>query len=251
ISQLVMFVWIFGYFYSGRSSLRFIRKNLFPKLALIREIAAIGSSEFTRMAAGSLSMVLINAALIRWGGDMHVAVYGVIHRGLSFFFMPLMGIAQGFQPILGYNYGAGRLDRARSSIRLAIITSTLLALAGFLTAQLFPAQIFAIFTRDEMLIAEGSRAMRIITSMFFVIGFQIIGSAMFQALGKARPAFILSLSRQVLLLIPFVLTLPSLLGSTDGVWLAFPLADALSCLVTVFFFRRELRYHLITDPEAA
>ncbi len=251
ISQLVMFVWIFGYFYSGRSSLRFIRKNLFPKLALIREIAAIGSSEFIRMAAGSLSMVLINAALIRWGGELHVAVYGVINRGLSFFFMPMMGVAQGFQPILGYNYGAGRLERARSAIRLAMVAATVLSLVGFLTAQVFPAQIFAIFTRDAKLIAEGTRAMRIITSMFFVIGFQIVGSAMFQALGKARPAFILSLCRQVLLLIPFVLTLPPLLGSTDGVWLAFPLADALSCMVTFFFFRRELRYHLIAGPEIA
>ena len=249
ISQLVMFVWIFGYFYSGRSSLRFIRKNLFPKLALIREIAAIGSSEFIRMAAGSLSMVLINAALIRWGGELHVAVYGVINRGLSFFFMPMMGVAQGFQPILGYNYGARRLDRARRSIRLAMITATALSLVGFLTSQLFPTEIFGIFTTDAELISEGTRAMRIITSMFFVIGFQIVGSAMFQALGKARPAFILSLSRQVLLLIPFVLTLPPLLGSTDGVWLAFPLADALSCLVTIFFFRRELRYHLIAAPE--
>ncbi len=249
ISQLVMFVWIFGYFYSGRSSLRFIRKNLFPKLALIREIAAIGSSEFIRMAAGSLSMVLINAALIRWGGELHVAVYGVINRGLSFFFMPMMGVAQGFQPILGYNYGAGRLDRARRSIRLAMITATALSLVGFLTSQLFPTEIFGIFTTDAELISEGTRAMRIITSMFFVIGFQIVGSAMFQALGKARPAFILSLSRQVLLLIPFVLTLPPLLGSTDGIWLAFPLADALSCLVTFFFFRRELRYHLVIEAK--
>lgn len=251
ISQIVMFVWIFGYFFSGRSSLRFIKKNLVPRFALIREITAIGSSEFIRMAAGSFSMVLVNAALIRWGGDMHVAIYGVIHRGLSFFFMPMMGVAQGFQPILGYNYGADRLDRARSAIRLATITSTLLSLAGFLTAQLFPAHIFAIFTTDAALISEGARAMRIITSMFFVIGFQIVGSAMFQALGKARPAFILSLSRQVLLLIPFVLTLPSLLGSTDGVWLAFPLADALSCLVTFFFYRRELRYHLIAGANPA
>lgn len=251
ISQIVMFVWIFGYFFSGRSSLRFIKKNLVPRFALIREITAIGSSEFIRMAAGSFSMVLVNAALIRWGGDMHVAIYGVIHRGLSFFFMPMMGVAQGFQPILGYNYGADRLDRARSAIRLAMITSTLLSLAGFLTAQLFPAHIFAIFTTDAALISEGARAMRIITSMFFVIGFQIVGSAMFQALGKARPAFILSLSRQVLLLIPFVLTLPSLLGSTDGVWLAFPLADALSCLVTFFFYRRELRYHLIAGANPA
>ena len=251
ISQIVMFVWIFGYFFSGRSSLRFIKKNLVPRFALIREITAIGSSEFIRMAAGSFSMVLVNAALIRWGGDMHVAIYGVIHRGLSFFFMPMMGVAQGFQPILGYNYGADRLDRARSAIRLAMITSSLLSLAGFLTAQLFPAHIFAIFTTDAALISEGARAMRIITSMFFVIGFQIVGSAMFQALGKARPAFILSLSRQVLLLIPFVLTLPSLLGSTDGVWLAFPLADALSCLVTFFFYRRELRYHLIAGANPA
>jgi putative MATE family efflux protein len=251
ISQFTMFVWIFGYFSSGRGGLRIKARFLIPRPSLLREITAIGLSEFTRMAAGSLSMVLINAALIRWGGDLHVAVYGVIHRGLSFFFMPMMGIAQGFQPILGYNYGAGRIRQARTAVSLALVSATLLAFCAFLTTQIFPARIFAIFTTDRTLILEGTRAMRIITGAFFFIGFQMVGSAMFQALGKARPAFILSLSRQVLLLIPFVLLLPALLRSTDGVWLAFPLADSLSFFVTLFFFRREMRDSLTAEAAPA
>ncbi|MFA7621629.1 MAG: MATE family efflux transporter [Aminobacteriaceae bacterium] len=251
ISQFTMFIWIFGYFCSGRGSLRIKARYLIPRLSLLREITAIGLSEFTRMAAGSLSMVLINAALIRWGGDLHVAVYGVIHRGLSFFFMPMMGIAQGFQPILGYNYGAGRIKQARTVVGLALSSATLLAFCAFLTTQIFPAKIFAIFTTDQTLIVEGTRAMRIITGAFFFIGFQTVGSAMFQALGKARPAFILSLSRQVLLLIPLVLTLPALLASTDGVWLAFPVADSLSFFVTLFFFRREMRSTLTLEAAPA
>ncbi len=113
LSQMVMFLWIFGYFYRGKSALSFVREYLVPSPRLLREIVAVGSSEFVRMAAGSFSIVLINGALVHWGGDLHVAVYGVINRALSFFFMPLMGIAQGFQPILGYNSGAGNLDRAR------------------------------------------------------------------------------------------------------------------------------------------
>lgn len=239
LSQMTMFVWIFGYFYRGRSSLHFLRSTLVPELKILREIVAIGMSEFTRMAAGSLSIVLVNAALIRWGGDMHVAVYGVINRAMSFFFMPLMGIAQGFQPILGYNYGAGNMGRARESIRLAVGSATVLSILGFAVVNYFSREIFRLFSTDETLIMEGIRALRLISRVFFLIGFQITGSAMFQALGKARPAFILSLSRQVLLLIPLVLVLPNFLGTT-GVWVAFPLSDGLSFCLTLYLFLREL-----------
>jgi len=247
LSQMVMFLWIFGYFYRGKSALSLGREYLVPSAGLLREIVAVGSSEFVRMAAGSFSIVLINGALVHWGGDLHVAVYGVINRALSFFFMPLMGIAQGFQPILGYNYGAGNLDRARRVIRLAVTASTALALIGFTTAQVFPREIFRLFSGDQALISEGIRAMSLISMAFFLIGFQITGSAMFQALGKARPAFLLSLSRQVLLLIPLVLVLPGFLG-TRGVWISFPLADTGSFLLTLFLFRKELRNLSVSGP---
>ncbi len=240
ISQLVMFVWIFGYYSAGKSSLHFSPARLVPKLSILREIVGIGFSEFTRMAAGSLSIVLINSTLARLGGDTSVAVYGVINRSMSFFFMPLLGIAQGFQPILGFNYGAGNMRRSRQVIRLSITTATALAVAGFLITRFFPGAIFRLFSTDELLIAEGVKAMKLITFVFFLVGFQIIGSAMFQALGKARPAFILSLSRQVLLLLPLVLLLPRYFG-TSGVWMAFPLADGLSFFLTLYLFLREMR----------
>ena len=247
LSQLVMFLWIFGYYFTGKSQLEFGLRYMVPSPAMLREIVAVGSSEFVRMSAGSLSIVLINGALIRWGGDLHVAIYGVINRALSFFFMPLMGVAQGFQPILGYNYGAGALDRARRSIRLAMVTATVLSVVGFTVAQLFPRQIFLLFTTDDTLIAEGAKALRLISMAYYVVGFQITGSAMFQALGKARPAFLLSLSRQVLLLIPMVSILPGFWG-TKGVWLSFPLADGCAFMLTLYLFLRELK--ILNPPES-
>ena len=240
LSQLVMFIWIFGYFLKGKSALSFVRAYMVPTPDVMREAVAVGSSEFVRMSAGSLSIVLINAALVRWGGDMHVAVYGVINRALSFFFMPLMGLAQGFQPILGYNYGAGNLERAKQSIRLAVTASTVMATAGYAIAQIWPREIFLLFSSDQELVAEGIKAMRLISTTYFFVGFQITGSAMFQALGRARPAFILSLSRQVLLLIPMVIVLPTFFG-TRGVWVSFPLADTFAFSLTLFLFIRQLR----------
>lgn len=240
LSQLVMFIWIFGYFLKGKSALSFVRAYMVPTPDVMREAVAVGSSEFVRMSAGSLSIVLINAALVRWGGDMHVAVYGVINRALSFFFMPLMGLAQGFQPILGYNYGAGNLERVKQSIRLAVTASTVMATAGYAIAQIWPREIFLLFSSDQELVAEGIKAMRLISTTYFFVGFQITGSAMFQALGRARPAFILSLSRQVLLLIPMVIVLPAFFG-TRGVWVSFPLADTFAFSLTLFLFIRQLR----------
>ena len=239
ISQLVMFVWIFGYYYTGRSSLRFALVHLRPRLIILREIIGIGISEFTRMAAGSISIILINSTLVRLGGNTSVAVYGVINRSMSVFFMPLMGIAQGFQPILGYNYGAGNMKRVRQVIRLAITTATIFAVFAFIVTKIFPEAIFGLFSKDENLITEGSKAMRLITLAYFLVGFQIIGSAMFQALGKAHAAFILSLSRQVLLLLPLVLLLPRYFG-ISGVWMAFPAADGLSFFLTLYLFLREI-----------
>jgi putative MATE family efflux protein len=240
LSQLVMFIWIFSYFFRGKSVLSFVRAYLVPTPEVLKEAIAVGSSEFVRMSAGSLSIVLINAALVRWGGDMHVAVYGVINRALSFFFMPLMGLAQGFQPILGYNYGAGNLERAKQSIRLAVTASTVMATAGYIIAQVWPREIFLLFSSDQELVSEGIKAMRLISTTYFFVGFQITGSAMFQALGRARPAFILSLSRQVLLLIPMVIVLPAFFG-TRGVWVSFPLADTFAFSLTLFLFVRQLR----------
>lgn len=241
LSQIAMFLWISRHFRGGRSVLRLTeRRDIVPSASMLRETVTIGLSEFTRMASGSLSMVLVNAALARWGGDMYVAIYGIIHKALSFFFFPLMGIAQGFQPILGYNYGARNLDRARRTVQVAIASAMTLALLGYAVIMLYPGAIIRIFSTNETLVTEGVRAMRLNTMAFFVVGFQVIGATMFQALGKARPAFLLSLSRQVLLLIPLILVLPKIFG-TDGVWISFPLADTGSFCLTFFCVRREIR----------
>ncbi len=241
LSQIAMFLWISFHFRSGRSVLRLEgRKDLRPDPRMFREIVVVGLSEFTRMASGSFSMMLINTALSRWGGDMHVAIYGIIHKALSFFFFPLMGIAQGFQPILGYNYGAGKIDRARRITLLAIVSASVVAFVGFVVTMTFPGAILRVFATDEHLLAAGAPAMRLVCMGFLVVGFQIVGATMFQALGKARPAFLLSLSRQVLLLIPLILVLPGLFG-TMGVWVSFPLADLFSFLLTLYCVTREIR----------
>ena len=241
LSQIAMFLWISFHFRGSRSVLRLGGvRDLRPDLGMFREIVIIGLSEFTRMASGSFSMVLINAALSRWGGDMHVAAYGIIHKAMSFFFFPLMGIAQGFQPILGYNYGAGNMERARRTTLVAIVSASTVAVIGFVVAMTFPGAILHVFSTDEVLLSIGTSAMRTVYMGFFVVGFQIIGATMFQALGKARPAFLLSLSRQVLLLIPLILVLPGLFGTTGG-WISFPLADLFSFSLTLYFVTREVR----------
>jgi Na+-driven multidrug efflux pump len=204
------------------------------------EIFAVGSSDFVRSAAMSLTTALFNNILKSFGGEVPIAAFGLIFRILSFVFMPLVGIAQGVQPIIGFNFGAKQFDRVKTGLRLANLSATAVTIAGFLVFMLFPRPIYQVFSSDPELIDAAVSATRLLIIGFPLVGYQVIGGSLFQALGKARPALFLSLLRQVLVLIPTVLILRHLLGLT-GVWLSFPLSDAVSFILTLIMVTYTVR----------
>ena len=239
LAQAMVVAWLGAYHFSGRSALKLKAVHLVPRAGIVGKITAVGASEFARLAAASITAALVVHSLSRFGSPMAVAAYGVVHRVVSLVFMPIMGVSQGLQPILGYNYGAGAWGRAHRAIRLSVAAATAIAGSAFLVLLLFPGLVFGIFTTDPALRILGSRALRLMTLGFALIGFQVIGSTLFQAMGKAVPAFILSMSRPVLMFLPVLLLLPRFLG-LDGVWLSFPVADALAFLLTFVFFNRQM-----------
>jgi putative MATE family efflux protein len=219
------------YFLSGKSELTFHYRFMRVKIDMMREIIAVGSSDFTRAVAMSMTSALVNNTLRSLGGEVPIAAFGILFRTLSIFFMPMMGIAQGAQPILGFNFGARQYDRAKKGLRLANINCTAIAIMGFIVFFTFPEQILRIFSDDPELITTGKLAFRIFVFGLPSVGYQHIAISLFQAFGKARPALFLTLFRQVLFLIPLVLILPRFFGLT-GVWLSFPVADIISFIIT-------------------
>ncbi len=240
ISQAAVVLWLGHYYLSGHSTLKIKREHLRPRWNLLREILAIGASEFARLSANTVMVTILVRSLGIYGNDMAVASYGVISRVLSLTFMPIFGVGQGLQPILGYNYGALRYDRAREVILRSVLMASGFAVTAFLSLTLLPGQIFGLFTADLQLREMGAWSLRLMNLGLFSIGFQIMGAAMFQALGKAGPALFLSLARQVLLFIPMLILMPRFLGLT-GVWLAFPVSDILASLLTLAFFLPEMQ----------
>jgi len=150
--------------------------------------------------------------------------------------MPIFGIAQGFQPIAGYNYGAKRIPKIIEVTKLAIISSTSIILLSIILSEFFTTLILKLFSKDPLLISSGAKVLRIMIFALPLVGFQAIGTTLFQALEKALPAIILSMSRQILILIPLVLILPKYYGIM-GVWISEPIADIASAVITYFFYR--------------
>jgi putative MATE family efflux protein len=242
ISQFISFLFILAYLYSGKSSLKIKLHHLKPKIHLIIEILTVGSAAFFRQVTGSVVAIVVNNSLRIFGGDMALVIVGILHRVIMFVFMPLFGVIQGMQPIVGFNYGAKKLDRVKEAIKLSLITTTTIATFGWLIAELFPFAIISTFTHDAEVIEKGSTIIRIVLSMIPVIGIQIVGAALFQSLGKAVPSLILSLLRQVLLFIPLVIILPRVFGlGLLGIWIAYPAADILSVILTALFLKSELK----------
>jgi len=242
ISQFISFLYILTYLYSGKSSLKIKLHHLKPKIHIIIEMLTVGSAAFFRQVTGSVVAIVVNNSLRIFGGDMALIIAGILHRVIMFVFMPLFGVIQGMQPIVGFNYGAKKLDRVKEAIKLSLITTTVIATFGWLIAELFPFAIISIFTHDAEVIEKGSTIIRIVLSMIPAIGIQIVGAALFQSLGKAVPSLILSLLRQVLLFIPLVIILPRVFGlGLLGIWIAYPAADILSVILTALFLRSELK----------
>lgn len=242
LSQLLSVIYVLSYMYGKQSTLKVKLHHLKPDWKIIYETMTIGFSSFARQVAGSAMAIILNNSLTFYGGELALSVYGVVQRVIMFLFMPLFGIVQGMQPIVGYNYGAKKIGRVKEAVKLSIIATTIFALVSTLFGELFPNFIIGMFDNNPELIENGVFALRIVISMVPIIGVQIIGAALFQSIGKAIPSLILTLSRQVLFFIPLVLILPRIYGlGLLGIWLTFPLADFLATIFTAVMLKKEMR----------
>jgi putative MATE family efflux protein len=248
ISLFASCVFLLRYLLSGKSEITLKLHHLRLKGPIIREIFSVGSSDFARTAAMSLTSAIFNNILNKLGGELSIAAFGIIFRVISFVFMPMIGIAQGVQPILGFNFGARQFHRIKESLSLANKSATAIAMIGFVIFLFFPAPILRIFTTDERLVAMGASATRWLILGLPLVGYQNIGTSLFQAIGKSKPAIFLAFARQVLFLIPIVFILSRLFG-LQGVWLSFPVTDVVSFIVTYFMIAHELRLLAHMDKE--
>ena len=240
LSQVLTSLYVIHYYLFQNSSVKVHMKNFIPKLIVIREIIIIGFGSFVRTAGGSLVAIIVNRTLVVYGGDLAVAAYGIVMRTMMFVFMPIISVGQGLQPILGFSYGAKRPDRALQVIRLSAIVATMFSIISFLFIFFFHAPIIRVFTTDSSLISASSSAAKLIFLAAYLIGFQMVGSVVFQALGKAVPTFVTATSRQILFLLPLIFILPRFF-QLDGIWLSFPIADALSFILTLALFIPQIR----------
>jgi Na+-driven multidrug efflux pump len=190
--------------------------------------------------AGSLSAVFVNRALITYGGDLAVSTFGIINRIMMFALMPGMTVGQGLQPILGYNYGAKRYGRALKAIKIAIVFATIFGVLAFVVLYFAPEPFVGIFTTDSELIALGTYAAKRLFLAMYLVGFIMVGSTIFQAIGKVAESFVTSISRPALFLLPLIFILPHY-WELDGVWLAYPITDALTCLLVLTLLVPQLR----------
>lgn len=241
IAQGLVVFYLIYHFTKGKSYFRIKLKYLRPNFKIQKEMFAVGFAAFSRQVAGSFIVIIINNKLGYFDPTgVYIAVYGIINRLLSLFFMPIFGIGQGLQPVLGYNYGAKRIALAKKAVKLAFVWASSIAVLAFIVIQLFPGLLMKLFTTDSQVIEVGIYAIRRITLLFPIIGFQIIGSTVFQALGHATEAVILSLSRQILFFIPIFYVM-SYYYEFSGVLLTFPMADFLACVVTLILIIKELK----------
>lgn len=240
ISQMVSVAYFLSYYLRRRGYLRLTLRAMWPRPRILGEIYSVGVSSFARTIAGSISAVIINRVLLLYGGDLAISAFGIMNRLAMFAIMPSMAIGQGLQPILGYNYGARRRREALRSIWMASVAATVCCLAVFSVLQLFPGPLIRVFTDDPELLVLAARASRKMFLALYLVGFAIVGSVTFQAMGKPVQSFITAVARPLLFMIPSVLILSQSLG-TDGVWVSFPLTDILTFLLTLVLVIPQLR----------
>jgi putative MATE family efflux protein len=247
-SYFLCLSYIIWFFLSKHSELQL--KDCYFKLRrpIVKEISGLGFVTLGRQAMVSVTYLLMNNILFDFGGETSVTAYAIVGRMLMFALFPVYGITQGFMPIAGYNYGAEKNLRVRKSIETAIIYASLLATLVFLFLMIFPEQITTVFTRDEAVLRETPKAMRWVFAATPIIAVQLIGAAYFQAIGKAIPALLLTLTRQGFFFIPLIFILPVFYGEL-GVWMAFPVSDVLSTIVTAFFLHREVKLKLLPKEQ--
>lgn len=240
IAQVVSAIWTV-YFLTGKKvNIPLKLKHMKLDFSIIINIFSIGMSPFAMQLAAALIQILFNNNLNTYAGELGIGVFSSINSIIMLFFMPIFGINQGAQPIIGYFYGAKDYAKVRQTYILAAISATVLATAGFLACMFAPAALLGIFNKDKEFLEIGVYGIRIFTVMLPIVGFQIVSANFFQAIGEASTAMLLSLSRQVIMLIPLIIILPKLYG-LQGVWISTPIADVLSSMLTALFIIKMFR----------
>ena len=240
IAQSLALAWIVRIF-SNKSLVIHFKKGIYKlKARIVKDVISIGMAPFFMNTAACLIVILINQGLQRHGGDLAIGAYGIVNRVSFVFVMIVLGLNQGMQPIVGYNFGARQYSRVTGALKLTIIIATAIMTLGFLAAEIFPRAICMIFTTDEDLIRHAVKGMRIVFMCFPIVGFQIVTGNFFQSVGMAGKSVFLSLTRQLLFLLPGLLILPHFLG-TNGIWISMPVSDALSSFVAFVILYTQMK----------
>lgn len=239
IAQTCSAMWGLWYFTKGSSTLKIKLKNCKLNKMIVLSILSIGISPFSMQIAASIVQVVSNNSLRIYGGDMAIGAMTIITSVSTIFLMPIFGLNQGSQPIIGYNYGAKKYDRVKLTIKYPQIVATVIALVGFILIELWPDIIVKAFNNNVELLNITKTGMRIYLCMLPFIGLQVIRTNYFQCIGRVKISMFLSLLRQVILLIPLLLILPNFLGLA-GVWLAGPTSDFISFVITTIIFRKAM-----------
>lgn len=237
IAQTCALALVVNNFFRRDTVLRFHHKNLYPQKQIIKSILSIGAAPFVMNSCACLVIIVVNRSLLEYGGDMAIGSYGIMSALGMLFAMLILGLAQGMQPIAGYNYGARKYDRVRKVLKYALIYSTIICVVSWLVCEIFPTPIVSLFTTDNDLIQMASHGLMIYMAAFPAVGVGMVTGNFFQSIGKAGQAIFMSSTRQMLYLIPTVLLLPFVWG-LDGVWLAAPISDAMAAITALVLLKK-------------
>jgi len=240
LSQFLSFVWVISYFLSKNSKNKLKFKNMKPKIHIIARITSLGLPGFSLQVASSILNMVLNKSLLFYGGDIAVSGMGIINSLQTILLMPIIGLNQGVQPIISFNFGAKKYERVKSAIKLAIKVATVIVIVGFIITRLFPKQMISLFNREPELLSFGSMALLSWFLCLPVIGFQVVAANFFQAIGKPKTSMFLTLTRQVFLLIPALIIFPRIWG-IHGLLYAAPFSDFLSSLITAILFYKGIK----------
>lgn len=242
VAQSIALAWQMRFFANKRQLLHLKRGIYRLKGSLVKLILSIGVSPFLMNATACIIVIFMNNQLVRYGGDLSVGAYGVANALAMVFMMFVMGLNQGMQPIAGYNYGSQQFDRLRRVVDISIIAGVCIMTVGWLVAMFLPHAVARLFTSDPQLTRLSVKAIRINMLMFPLVGAQMVITTFFQCIGKVKLSIFLSLSRQLIILLPLLLLLPLFFG-IDGVWYSLPSSDFLAAViaaVTMMLFTRKL-----------
>ena len=243
IGQIVSFTWIMAFFLRKSTAYRIRRKYLNMRFDIFKDSVVVGFAQFVFQIANGTLNIILNHALVRYGGNIAVSAMGIVIAVNTIVIMPIIGISQGAQPLIGYNYGARKYATSIQTLKMAIRWSTIISVVGFILIQLFAKQIVSMFnSNDSELIALSAKSLRIFHIMLPFTALPILATSFFQAINKPLKAGLLSLSRQVLILIPLVLILPIFFG-LDGVFFAPPVADFMSIILSAYLLNKYFTNH--------